>query len=327
MKENGSCCDLNHLDISSYVSLDKLFSYELKDFNGDISKWDTSNVISMDAMFKNSEFNGDISRWNVAKVENMYEMFHRSEFLGDLSSWDVGCVESMAHMFDRTNYRGDLSNWNVSNVRTTKGMFAHCGYDGDLSKWDVAQVRNMHSMLTCCDMGDISKWDVSSVTDFTTFMALGACHSDLGAWRIHPEARVDGMMQAAMLTGSFPRVPLHFDGGYVLPETYFGDLANNYTLEEAKGLVENKKWLDLYLKTTAPKGLGPLHLAKAATLKSKPAWMTTPEFKWVKDQHSVCLGLGMEPRESAKWMADAFATRGETRDAQPTPAFDFSSLQ
>ena len=32
-------------------------------FNGDISKWDVSNVKYMDNMFYNSSFTGDISLW------------------------------------------------------------------------------------------------------------------------------------------------------------------------------------------------------------------------------------------------------------------------
>ena len=37
-------------------------------FNGDISKWDVSNVTDMNRMFRKSQFNGDISNWNVSNV-------------------------------------------------------------------------------------------------------------------------------------------------------------------------------------------------------------------------------------------------------------------
>ena len=326
MAQHGPRCDLNHLDISGFVSLDRLFTYELKDFNGDISGWDTSNVTSMREMFKNSTFNGDISRWNVSKVQDMYEMFALCQFKGDLSQWDVGRVTDMRYMFLRTEYEGDLSRWNVANVQHMSGMFGHSGYRGDLSKWAVSNVRDMAGMFIFSRTNDISQWDVSNVLDFTRFVDLGECHSDLGAWKIHPSARVDAMMNAADFQGSFPRVPLHDDGGYVLPDTYFGDLGGNYTLSEAKELVQNKKWLDLYLKTTAPKGLGPLHMAKAITLKAKPTWMSAADFKWVKHQHTVCLGLGMEPREACVWMAQALLDhKAGVVPTHTTLAFDFSS--
>ena len=37
-------------------------------FNGDISKWDVSNVQDMSAMFYDSNFNRDISNWNISNV-------------------------------------------------------------------------------------------------------------------------------------------------------------------------------------------------------------------------------------------------------------------
>lgn len=328
MDEKGPSCDLNHLDISKFVSLDNLFSYELAQFNGDISRWDTSNVTSMNAMFKTSSFNGDISRWDVSKVTSMHEMFASSSFTGDISAWDVSRVQSMSEMFLRTQYRGDLSNWDVSNVRNMQEMFAQSGYRGDLSRWDVSRVTNMEKMLSWCRVGDISKWDVSNVLNFSCLFKFGSCDSNLGAWRIHPDARVDSMMGQCQFQGSFPRVPLHPDGAYPLTELYFGDIADTYTLDEAKELVYNQKWLDLYLKTTAPKGLRPLHMAKAATLKTKPNWMPAPAFKWAKQQHAVCLGLGMDARESARWMADAYSAhlRGETV-APNAVEFDFTPAQ
>jgi surface protein len=66
--------------------------YHRVHFNGDISKWDVSNVEDMSNMFAYSQFNGDISNWNTSKVENMGCMFAFSEFNGDISKWDVSHV-------------------------------------------------------------------------------------------------------------------------------------------------------------------------------------------------------------------------------------------
>jgi surface protein len=44
-------------------------------FNGDISKWDVSNVTDMSNMFSNSLFNGDISKWNVGDNVRSTDMF------------------------------------------------------------------------------------------------------------------------------------------------------------------------------------------------------------------------------------------------------------
>ena len=45
-------------------------------FNGDLSRWGTSNVTTMELMFNNARaFNGDLSRWDTYKVTNMQNMF------------------------------------------------------------------------------------------------------------------------------------------------------------------------------------------------------------------------------------------------------------
>ena len=81
IQANGLTCDLNHIDVSQIWNMDNLFaSYSTVEFNGNISKWNVSNVTSMHGMFINSKFNGDISKWNTSKVENMGSMFERSNF-------------------------------------------------------------------------------------------------------------------------------------------------------------------------------------------------------------------------------------------------------
>ena len=50
-------------------------------------------------MFKDSKFNGDISKWNTSNVKNMVSMFENSIFTGDISKWDVSNVEYMGRLF------------------------------------------------------------------------------------------------------------------------------------------------------------------------------------------------------------------------------------
>jgi surface protein len=56
-------------------------------FNGDISKWNTSNVKNMFHMFSSATFDGDISEWNVSKVKDISYMFYASNFTGNISKW------------------------------------------------------------------------------------------------------------------------------------------------------------------------------------------------------------------------------------------------
>jgi surface protein len=70
-------------------------------FNGDLSRWDTSNVTTMRTMFYQAHaFNGDLSRWDTSNVTTMRSMFcYATVFNGDLSRWDTSKVTTMADMF------------------------------------------------------------------------------------------------------------------------------------------------------------------------------------------------------------------------------------
>ena len=203
----GDDADLNFLDVSNVTSMRSLFrgdenrgpfgnflGYEISYFNGDISKWDVSNVTDMYEMFNNCvNFNGDLSKWNVSNVTNMMGMFKDcKEFNVDISKWNVSNVARISNMFfGCEKFNGDLSNWNVGNITDPRGfygMFNGCvNFNGDLSKWDVSNITNMAYMFGGCTNfnGDISKWDVSKVTEMTYM--FGGCtnfNGDISKWNV-----------------------------------------------------------------------------------------------------------------------------------------------
>ena len=134
LKQKGDDVSLNHLDVSKVTNMDNLFCHYMSDvspqpfnFNGDISKWDVSNVVSMYRMFFWCvPLSSDISKWDVSNVKSMKEMFTHSTFSSDISNWNVSSVTDMTEMLGGTGFNGDISKWNVSSVTAMKSMFLAC---------------------------------------------------------------------------------------------------------------------------------------------------------------------------------------------------------
>ena len=138
---------MNWLNVSQITDMSKLFSganpTNTNKYNGDISKWNVSNVINMSELFLCSVFNNDISHWNVSKVENMERMFECSKFDQDISQWDVSSVTTMLGMFKDSEFDQDISQWDISSVQNMSWMFDNSEFDHDISNWDMIFVKNL----------------------------------------------------------------------------------------------------------------------------------------------------------------------------------------
>ena len=130
-------------------------------FNGDISKWKTSNVTNMLCMFCNAkDFNRDISGWDTSKVNNMSFMFQgASSFDQDISSWDTSMVNAMAHMFNGAkSFNQDISIWETSSVTVMQGMFQNAtNFNQDISGWNVLRVKAFDNFSLGSHLPDINK--------------------------------------------------------------------------------------------------------------------------------------------------------------------------
>lgn len=91
--------DLNCIDVSNISDFNFLFAkgkrnYGLGEFNGNISEWKFKKPDTfLHAMFYKSEFNGDngdLSKWDMSNVADVSYMFEDSYFRGDIGDWALG---------------------------------------------------------------------------------------------------------------------------------------------------------------------------------------------------------------------------------------------
>ena len=122
--KEGSKCDLNDIDVSLVDDLSGVFSGTV--FNGDVSRWNTSNAKYMTWMFYKSYFNGNISRWDLSNVKSAAHMFSGSHFNQDISNWNVSNVNDMSCMFKGSKFNQDISNWKINKYCDTHNMFIDC---------------------------------------------------------------------------------------------------------------------------------------------------------------------------------------------------------
>ena len=140
-------CNLNWINTSKITNMSYLFDdFLMKEFRGDVSEWNVSNVRMFVNMFNTCQkFNCDLSKWDVHNAEKMNYMFGQCrKFNSDISNWDVSKVWDMSCMFSWcTSFNQDISSWNVSNVKDMSWMFSNAkNFNQDISCWDVSNVES-----------------------------------------------------------------------------------------------------------------------------------------------------------------------------------------
>ncbi len=121
----GKDFPLNRIVTSKLTTMNSLFSYQ-KDFNEDISNWDTGRVKSMSEMFKCCEkFNQPIGHWDLSKVTATMEMFYGAKaFNQPIGDWNTAILDNFSNMFEGAeSFNQPIENWNMSRCGNMLGMF------------------------------------------------------------------------------------------------------------------------------------------------------------------------------------------------------------
>ena len=149
--KNKLFIDLTDLDISELDDLCGIFGGLNKVEVVDISGWDISNVIIMDAMFgcceKLKKIIG-IENLDVSKLQSANAMFYGCQNLVelDLTNWNTMSLQNASYMFyNCSNLKiiKNIENWQLSNIKDVRYMFCDCTkLDVDLSNWNLTNIKD-----------------------------------------------------------------------------------------------------------------------------------------------------------------------------------------
>lgn len=153
---------LGDIDTSNITNMGGLFIKSNRvDFSG-IELWDTSNVISMRAMFGNAlYFNHNINSWDTSSVVDMSSIFLRAKsFNQSLNSWNTSNVVSMYSAFcGAENFNQPLDNWDTSSVEFMTFMLLKAlSFNQNIDSWNVSSVRDNQKMFANSGVTMLPKW-------------------------------------------------------------------------------------------------------------------------------------------------------------------------
>ena len=137
---------IGNWDVSKVTSFQSTFRGN-DAFSQDLSGWGDKlhNVVTMREMFRDSDYDGDLSAWDVSQVVSMWDMFKDSGFNNpSIANWDVSGLDNMETMFGGNDcaFNQDISGWNVSNVVNMQNLFKeNLAFNQDISGWDVGNVQ------------------------------------------------------------------------------------------------------------------------------------------------------------------------------------------
>ena len=111
--------EIGDWNVGAVMSMRGLFSNPgrkrkgIKDFNEDISRWDTSSVTDMHKMFSGAcSFNQPVEGWNTANVTDMMGMFtSASSFNQPVEGWNTANVWNMLSMFHNASSFTQQPSW------------------------------------------------------------------------------------------------------------------------------------------------------------------------------------------------------------------------
>jgi hypothetical protein len=210
-------------DVSNVTSFSEIFSVhrvpKAEFFNGDLSGWETKQVVDMSGAFVGctalTERSG-VSAWNTSGLHHADYIFEDCKnFDADLGSWDVSGVRSFYSAFRRaTAFTGKgLDRWDVRSLENAGVMFGGASlFNGAISKWRTPRLSQMVGIFQdAAEFNqDLDKWDVSGVIGewdgsdsgdgngmWSAFEGATKFNGDISTWQVGHIQRFSSMFYKA----------------------------------------------------------------------------------------------------------------------------------
>jgi len=127
--------------------------YFAKNFTGDESNWNKSDVIEMNSLFKKANRFNVILICNIGKAVYMDEIVSEGlSFNQPVGSWDTSIVVTFQSRFQNSiKFNQDIRDWNTRSPRNMLNMFNGAKrFNSMISNWEVSKVTNFNYMLNQC---------------------------------------------------------------------------------------------------------------------------------------------------------------------------------
>ena len=209
---------LSRIVTSKITTMNGLFyqwGNDFKDFNEDISSWDTSRVKSMSEMFYGCEkFNQPIGHWDVSKVTATMHMFYGAKsFNQPIGDWNTERLDNMSSMFENAeSFNQPIENWNMSSCNNMLAMFKGASsFNQSLKNWKIGHNTyegwngeeyfmnpRMFSLFEDAKSfnGDLSGWRLSG-TITAIFKNAEAFNQPLDSWDVSMVSSMKSLFEGA----------------------------------------------------------------------------------------------------------------------------------
>ena len=189
----------------------------------DFSKFDTTNITSMESLFQLCPFKEikGIENWNTTNVTSMKAMFSKCinlETFPDMKNWDTSNLKDISLLFNGCISLKSIINfpkWKTPNLIDMSYMFSRCSKIEEIHnlKFNTSNVTNMCGIFNKCEqltkISDISGWKTANVTDISILFQF--CSSlkkvpDISYWNSSKFKDISGVFSECEKLVSLPNI-------------------------------------------------------------------------------------------------------------------------